>query len=177
MIGHRNGRLIHCFAAGTVLGDYSTGALVGYASSSSSYYYENCFWDITINPTINGIGNVTDPSTIIATSTSQMHSQSNFTSKGWDFLGEFTNGENDIWRMCVDGVDYPRLSWEFAKTGDFACPDGVEMDDLESLAMNWLTTAEVAPDTFDYACDANGDELINFEDYSILADNWLVGAE
>ncbi len=40
-----------------------------------------------------------------------MKTQATFTDYTWDFLGEDTNGENEIWRMCVDGVEYPRLSW------------------------------------------------------------------
>lgn len=43
----------------------------------------------------------------------QMKQQASFT--GWDFVGESVNRQNEIWRMCVDGVDYPRLSWEFAE--------------------------------------------------------------
>ena len=33
------------------------------------------------------------------------------TFEGWDFVGEDTNGTNDIWKI-VDGFDYPRLWWE-----------------------------------------------------------------
>jgi len=74
--------------------------------------------------------------------------------------------------MCVDGVDHPRLSWEFAQNGDFVCGDGTDIVDLEALTQNWLTTAETTPATFNYACDANGDEKIDFLDYAVLGENW-----
>ena len=67
---------------------------------------------------------------------------------GWDFVGESVNGQNEIWRMCQDGVDYPRLSWEFARAGDFACADGVDLADLQALAEHWLTESVAAPAIF-----------------------------
>jgi hypothetical protein len=177
LIGNRNyGKFNYCYAAGAVSAFYTEGGLVGKGSSSSSNYI-NCFWDITINPTMTGIGSATDPVNVIGETTVNLQTQSTFTNAGWDFVGESVNGENEIWRMCVDGVDYPRLSWEFAQNGDFACPDGVGMDDLESLTMNWLTATSIDEATFNYACDANGDEQINFKDYGVLAENWLVGIE
>jgi hypothetical protein len=99
-----------------------------------------------------------------------MKQQSNFTN--WDFLGESTNGENDIWRMCVDGIDYPHLSWEYAQNGDFACGDGTDILDLQALAERWLLTEALNPTTFSYACDANGDGVIDLLDYSVLGVNW-----
>ena len=96
--------------------------------------------------------------------------QTNFTD--WDFLDESSNGENSIWRMCVDGVDYPRLSWEFAQNGDFACGDGTDILDLQALAEHWLLSETLNPTTFSYACDANGDGVIDLEDYSVLGINW-----
>ena len=73
---------------------------------------------------------------------------------------------------CVDEVDYPRLSWEFAQNGDFACEDGVDIFDLQALAENWLLTEITNPTEFSYACDANGDGVIDMVDYSVLGENW-----
>lgn len=100
----------------------------------------------------------------------EMKQQASF--ETWDFVKESVNGENEIWRMCDDGVDYPRLSWEFAKNGDFACDNGVDLGDLQALAEEWLTAADTTPTTFNYACDANGDKQIDLFDYATLADNW-----
>jgi len=32
------------------------------------------------------------------------------------------------------GMDYPHLTWEYVRNGDFACPDGHGTDDLARLA-------------------------------------------
>ena len=74
--------------------------------------------------------------------------------------------------MCVDGVDYPRLSYEFAKNGDFACGDGVDMNDLAALAEAWLLVGRAHPTEFNYACDANGDGVIGLDDFSVMSENW-----
>ena len=103
-----------------------------------------------------------------------MYTQSSFTDYGWDFVGEDVNGTNDIWRMCVDGIDYPHLSWEYSINGDFACPDGVGTDDLLSLSHNWLNSEEVDPG-FSYACDPTFDGVTNLADYVVLAENWMEG--
>ncbi len=95
-----------------------------------------------------------------------------YSQTGWDFLGESTNGENEIWRMCVDGIDYPHLSWEYAPNGDFACGDGTDIYDLQALAEHWLLTEEINPTIFSYACDANGDGAIDLIDFSVLGRNW-----
>jgi hypothetical protein len=39
-----------------------------------------------------------------------MQTKSTFTSAGWDFVGETTNGIEDIWYILPN--DYPHLSWE-----------------------------------------------------------------
>ena len=91
---------------------------------------------------------------------------------GWDFVGEDVNGENEIWRMCVDGVEYPRLSWEFARNGDFACGDGVDIFDLQAVAEHWLLAEATDPVAFSYACDANGDGVIDLADFAVLGENW-----
>ena len=98
-----------------------------------------------------------------------MNTLSTFTNAGWDFVGESTNGRADTWRMCVDDVDYPRLSWEFSQGSDFDCPDGVGMDDLLYLAGRWLA---VTPETVG-AGDATGDGRVTIEDFAAMAEEWM----
>ena len=90
---------------------------------------------------------------------------------GWDFIGEAANGTEDIWRMCMDGEGYPQLSWESGRRGDFACPDGVGVEDLEALATRWLTAEGQAG--YSAACDANSDGKIDMADFEALAGNWM----
>jgi hypothetical protein len=90
---------------------------------------------------------------------------------GWDFLGESSNGLNEIWRMCADGLDYPQLSWESAQYGDFVCPNGVYFDDLLALAAAWLGSETENAATFNYACDSDGNGRIDLADFQRLAGN------
>ncbi|MHC5180236.1 MAG: hypothetical protein ACYSOS_06925 [Planctomycetota bacterium] len=46
------------------------------------------------------------------------------------------------------------------------------MLDLQALAERWLLTEALNPTTFSYACDANGDGVIDLLDYSVLGVNW-----
>jgi len=135
-----------------------TGGFVGFDRVNP--VYASCYYKELDYHYNNGIGT--------ALTEAQMKARASFL--GFDFVGESANGDNDIWRMCVDEVDYPRLSWEFARNGDFACGDGVDFGDLLALAEHWLT-ADTAAD-FNYACDANGDEVINLQDFSVLSENW-----
>jgi hypothetical protein len=105
--------------------------------------------------------------------TAEMKTISTFTDAGWDFAGESENGDDDIWRMCIDGIDYPRLAWEFAQRGDFDCPDGVALEDLMYLSERWLaTTTETAG-----AADGNGDGKADLKELSLLSDHWLENRE
>ena len=74
-----------------------------------------------------------------------MKTKTTFTDAGWDFA--------DYWRMCVDGVNYPRLRWEFDGHGDFVCPDGVNFADFAAMANNWLTDS--SKPEFDSRYDMN----------------------
>ena len=97
-----------------------------------------------------------------------MKQQNSFTN--WDFVDEDVNGENDIWRMCVDGIEYPKLYWQFT-AGDFTCPDGVGTEDLVHLIQHWLQTD---CRSIDRVADINGDDIVDLYDFSLLAASWLV---
>jgi len=79
------------------------GGLVGFLEYKNSS--ENSFWDIEttgVDSSAAGTG----------LATAQMKTLSTFTDAGWDFVGESTNGTEDVWDM--DGVTnngYPFLSW------------------------------------------------------------------
>ncbi len=186
LVGGNNGSISNCYAVGLVSGEYSVGGLLGVNEGTLSTCYAtgsvngtsgydiggligahmfgdllSCYYLDTAGPD-NGFGTpLDDPNMMV---------QANFA--GWDFVAEDVNGANEIWRMCVDGVDTPRLSWEFAKDGDFACGDGVDIGDLQTLAEHWLLVGTAHPTEFNYACDANGDEVIDLADFSVLSENW-----
>jgi hypothetical protein len=158
LVGYSSGSIISCYATGLVGGSHSVGGLVGYSPSGS---ISVCFWDMDTSGLITSAGGT-------GKTTSEMMTLSTFTDAGWDFL-EAANGTEDSWRMCTDDVSYPKLTWEYVKTGDFACPDGVAMDDFNRLSRDWLTFYA----SIFYGADADGDGTVGMDDLAILADNWL----
>ncbi|NIP27033.1 MAG: PASTA domain-containing protein [Phycisphaerae bacterium] len=95
----------NCYAVGPVAGVDDLGGLVG-RCNDDGLNFVSCFWDAYVNPTLTGIGNLQDPNDVIAETTENMQVESTFTSKGWDFVGEMTNGPSDDWAMPFGG-GYP----------------------------------------------------------------------
>ena len=155
--------IINCYSVGSVSGDTSIGGLIGGNMLGSAV---DSFWDKTTSgqsSSAGGTGKIT----------SEMQMESTFTSAGWDFVGEDDNGTEYIWRLCVDGTDYPKLSWQFL-SGDFLCSDGVNFIDYSFLAGHWLE------DTCAGSNDCEGSDLdqsgaVDINDIKILGDNWLAG--
>jgi beta-lactam-binding protein with PASTA domain len=194
LVGHKKGGTIeYCYSTGEVIGN-QTGGLAGACYSYITEYvcgnicdeYGNCheecwyvdtpvednsliqfsFWDINTSGQAISAGGT-------GKTTVEMQTQSTFTDAGWDFVGETTNGTNDYWRMCVDGVDYPGLKWEYSSTGDFVCPDGVNFLDFVVLAEAWQSTSTGAE--WNAICDIStpADNKIDALDLEIFAENWL----
>jgi hypothetical protein len=162
LIGSSNkGQISSCYSSGSVKGSKNMGGLVGYFNSSTGAIYYS-FWDRDTSGQTKDTGGT-------AKTTAQMKQRSTFTSAGWDFVGESTNGSADVWRMCIDGVDYPRLSWEFSQVGDLNCPDGVAMEDLIYLAAHWTAYSIMTRG----AADANGSGKVDLGDFIILSEQWM----
>jgi hypothetical protein len=158
LVGLNEGTITSSYAIGPVSGYViGVGGLVG---SNEEGTVTACFWDMQTTGKFGSDGG-------LGKTTAEMKTLSIFTSAGWDFVGETANGTADVWRMCSDGVDYPRLSWEFSQWGDFDCPDGVGSGDLLYLSARWLT-----PETIGSA-DANSDGKVDLSDFVILAAHWL----
>lgn len=152
-------KVIHCYSTGKPTGGWNVGGLCGRVDVGGDHEDSGNFWDTqTSETTTSAMGT--------GKTTAEMQTFSTFADAEWDFLGETTNGTDDIWRMCIDGVNYPLLWWQF-NTADFVCPDGVEINDLAVLCEQWLLeklSADVAPD--------GGDGVVNFLDWSVFADGW-----
>ncbi len=122
-------------------------------------------FDAAIGGTGGGdVGSITDRGQ------SQMQTMEYWALTDWDFLGNSADGTDDIWRMCQNGVDFPRLWWQFGP-GDIACGDGVNFTDFAILSRNWLTNT-YEPLFYDNA-DINGDGVIETADLKILVEHWL----
>lgn len=162
LIGNKSGTYVkRCYSTGYVAGSTDVGGLVGCLGSSAQYVV-GCFWD---NESSN---QMTSP---VGTGlpTEDMQKIITFTDAGWDFVGEDVNGSDDVWRMCVDGIHYPKLWWQYSKLGDFDCPDGVGLEEILMLAEYWLET-ELEPLQ---SPDADGDGNVNLSDFAITSQNYI----
>ncbi|MHC4782043.1 MAG: dockerin type I domain-containing protein, partial [Planctomycetota bacterium] len=114
--------------------------------------------------------------------------------------GEDVNGTNDIWRMCLDDVDYPRLAWEYSMYGDFVCGDGLDMYDFDYLDQRYLSDgcgglvgsgggtvdlgvfANMGQYWLTVDCgdcggaDVSGDGGVGLEDMLLCSEQWLCSA-
>lgn len=153
------GELNFCYASGRVQGQTLVGGLTGWDYQG---FVTGCLWDIQASgqaSSASGTGKTT----------AEMKTPGTFSAAGWDLVGEAANGTAELWRVCADGGKYPQLTWEYVKPGDFACPNGVGLDDLEYLAGRWLAAT---PETIGVA-DGNGDGKVDMRDLAILASQWM----
>ncbi len=166
LVGENSGgTIIDCYAIGAVSGPGpKIGGLVGIKIGGGTT--SNSFWDIDTSGQASSAGGT-------GKTTAQMQTASTFTDSGWDFVGESANGTEDIWRMCVDGVDYPRLTWQYLSIGDFGCPDGVAMEDWVVFASWWgATNCEEANDWCGGA-DFDQSGTVDLVDALVFFGNWL----
>jgi len=160
LVGYNNMAVTNCYSASAVWAlNYSyLGGLVGYGTSSSKV--ENSFWNTEISGLLTSRGGT-------GQDTAALQRPRTFTDAGWDFVGETANGSGDIWRLCNQGSEYPRLAWQYLP-GDFLCPDYVDFLDFAQLGRWWLD-----PDPC--AADLTGDGFINAQDLIVESYNWLMG--
>ncbi len=90
-----------CYSTGAVSGNKDVGGLVGFNKSG---IITASFWDIETSGQTTSDGG-------IGKTTAEMQTANTFFEAGWDFVGETTNGTEDIWWIDA-GKDYPRLWWE-----------------------------------------------------------------
>ena len=167
------GVIQNCYSTGTVLADSNSvnlGGLCGFQSTEYSAITDS-FWDTeSSNMSVGFILDPDSPGTItnvLGLTTEQMKTRSTFTDSGWDFTDETANGTQDIWKMCEDGSDYPRLVWQLAAAGDFVCPAGTGSEDLEILAGCWLQIVRSS-------ADITQDDSVNLADFVWLTQYWLM---
>jgi len=165
-----HGRIVHCYSVGRVTAQSEFGGFLGENECST---VEGCFWDPVLSGVNRGVGNIFGEGftvEIFGRSGAAMRRQITFTQLGWDFMGEWVNGREDRWRMCEDGESYPKLAWQFEE-GDFICPDGVGLEDLEVLTSVWLK--EEGQNGWKEGCDLNGDLVVDMKDFAIFGELWL----
>lgn len=166
LVGDNNDVIARCYS--TCQADGALGFIGGLVGHTREGSVINSFWD-------EQTSGLTWSSGGTGKTTVEMQTNSTFTDAGWDFVGETANGTEDIWRMCVDDLNYPHLAWEFSNYGDFVCPDGVNFLDFAVLGSAWLTDSNDA--NWNPACDIfdPNDNIIDELDLAAFTENWLVG--
>jgi len=161
LVGENDDTVTNCYSTGSVSDGSCVGGLVGYNDSGT---VSASFWDTQTSGQTTSAGGTGLP-------TAEMQMQVTFTDAGWDFVGETTNGTEDIWAIC-EGVDYPKLTWQFV-IGDFDGDDDVDFADFTILAARWLQTDN------SFWCgggtDLTNDGDVDFNDLNEFAGNWLAG--
>jgi len=167
LVADNHGTITNCYSTGSVSGEGDLVGLGGLVGLDYEGAVTTSFWDVNTSGQISSAGGT--PKTTV-----EMKTESTFTDAGWDFVGETVNGIDDYWRMCVDDVNYPLLSWQFV--GDFICPDGVDFLDLAFFVERWLNSnCNLLDNNFCNCTDINCDEIVNFRDFAILASLWVEG--
>jgi len=123
------GSINNCYAIGKVIGNENTGGLLGYNTFNTGVIIES-FWDKSVNPDVNGIGNSNDPN-VVGLPTVEMQKRSTFTDAGWDMVNVWDIGENQT---------YPFLRTHLPS--DINKDNETNFFDLAILAENWLKDFE-----------------------------------
>ncbi|MCP4712684.1 MAG: hypothetical protein GY869_29000, partial [Planctomycetes bacterium] len=96
----------------------------------------------------------------------EMKLKNTYLTLDWDFWGESDNGNEDHWRICEDGVNYPSHSWN----GVFGC-GSVELPELVRFRLSWLSRMGDA--NWYPECDLERDGVIDLRDYARLCIFWM----
>jgi len=153
--------ITNCYSTGSVL---CTNTFYGGLVGDNLGTVTASFWDINTSGLMfsdGGEGNTT----------AEMKTRSTFTNAGWDFVGETANGTEDIWRMCVNDVNYPLLWWQFNKA-DFTCPDGVDFIDFAKLA-EWWNHTDCADNNDCDRTDMDLSGAVDIYDLKLFCNSWL----
>ncbi|WP_186804734.1 GLUG motif-containing protein [Limihaloglobus sulfuriphilus] len=161
--GYNFESITDCYSASTfVYGTDFTGYIGGFVGMDNSLnpdqtekaVYDACFWDYSVAGEHPGVGYSqsgslieVDPDGVYPRNTTAMKTMSNFTSYGWDFVGETTNGYSDKWTI-VENETYPRFVNECINppAGDVNGDCVHDMLDFAANASGWLECGLITQD-------------------------------
>jgi hypothetical protein len=153
------GVVSHCYSTGLTPLMSNAGGLCGQVNTGGSYADIGNFWDTTASKTtVSAMG--------VGMPTTGMMTRSTFFNKfiKWDF--------SETWAIC-ETTNYPRLQWQ-VPTADWVCPDGVAIEDLAYLAVQWLQDNCGAANNCGGAdLDASGS--VNLTDFAAFSSYWMNG--
>jgi len=155
----QSGFIQRCYSTGDVSCPANAGGLLGYNASGSGTLAD-LFWNTQTCHLTVGVGGGNSAG-VTGKTTAQMKMLATFP---WNFTS--------VWAIC-EQTNYPRLRWQIP-AGDFACPDGVAVEDLQHFASQWLAEDCAASNNCQGA-DLNNTSSVDFSDFVIFADHWLEG--
>lgn len=123
---YSTGSISNSYFAGQVSGDQDVAALIALDYYGSGTF-SSLFYDITINSSVSGIGNRTDPPEVKGEPTPNMHILDTFINAGWDMVNVWDIGENQT---------YPFLRAHLPS--DINKDDETNFFDFAILAEHWL---------------------------------------
>ncbi|ARN57185.1 GLUG motif-containing protein [Sedimentisphaera salicampi] len=151
------GTIRNCYATGSVSGKRNLGGLCGVNLGTIT----SCFWDKEASGIAYSYGGT-------GITTAQMQTLDTFTSAGWDYVNEDTNGQMDLWYQHAG--EYPKLFWQ-AIPGDISYDGYVGEADMIIMAEQWL---QAPPEQTRLEADSNFDEYVDILDFAIFSENWLL---
>ncbi len=152
------GQIENCYATGSVS---STGEKYGGFSGrvpTSAYVCAASFWD---NQTS---GQTTSADPAAGKTTTEMTDFNTFTTAGWDFVNETTNGNENIWDADQEGTvndGYPILAWQSGADGVLPVELVLFTATLveNNIELNWQTATETNSYGFEVERAINNEEL------------------
>jgi hypothetical protein len=93
----------NCYSACSIISVFGQWAIGGFTGGNAGAI-NSSFWDVNASGLTTSAGGT-------GKTTAEMKTRSTFTNAGWDFVGETTNGTEDIW-FIRQGIDYPKFVWQ-----------------------------------------------------------------
>ncbi|MCF7794436.1 MAG: T9SS type A sorting domain-containing protein [Candidatus Cloacimonetes bacterium] len=132
---HTGVHIEHCYSTGTVTGNSDIGGLFGYEAADLSLVTLTAnFWDTESSGLTDGVGSLDpDPAGITGETTSNMQSQTTYTTVGWDF--------SSVWEII--GTNYPRLRDNPDPTLPVTLSSFTGSLENGFPTLNWITESEL----------------------------------
>ncbi len=155
---NNHGLISNCYSTGLVSGSSNVGGLVGDINSG---IISASFWDVNSSGQLASAGGE-------GKTTTEMKTESTFTSAGWDF--SYADGNDAIWYMAVDG--YPILTWQISPADIYT--DGKNnFLDFAVLARYWMRDDCRRYNNYCDWADLNFDGAVDIDDLVEFMTYWL----
>jgi hypothetical protein len=108
---NQEGAVIRCYSTGQVRGETKNSLVSGLVCTHDPVLVKASFWDTDASGLSTSDGGA-------GKTTAEMQNVLTYLAAGWDFVGESSNGTEDVWEMSSGQPMYPKLAWEQMPVGD-----------------------------------------------------------